>query len=147
MLLLSVFLHLVALTSANGAEPELKPELKRETQKQFYMSRCCAFYALGAGGVASFGITAGFPAALGLIGFGAAGPVAGSVAGAWQATMGGTIAGASLFATLQSVAMAGVGSTAIIGTGLAGGAAMIAFCDKVTELGLCAPLQLVSSKL
>lgn len=78
MLLLSALLYLVTLT-ANGAEPELKRQFKPEVM-QFYMSRCCAFYALGAGGVASFGIAAGFPAALGLIGFGVAGPVAGSVA-------------------------------------------------------------------
>ncbi|KAI5302629.1 hypothetical protein KEM56_000504 [Ascosphaera pollenicola] len=43
---------------------------------------------------------------LGAVGFGAAGPVAGTVAAAWQASIGNVAAG-SVFAACQSVAMTG----------------------------------------
>jgi hypothetical protein len=49
----------------------------------------------------------------------ATGVVAGSFAAAWQASLGGTIAAGSAFATLQSIAMAGAGA----GTGAAGAGA------------------------
>ncbi|KAF8535287.1 hypothetical protein BDD12DRAFT_856099 [Trichophaea hybrida] len=44
---------------------------------------------------------------LALTGFGTLGPVAGSLAAAWQASIGNVAAG-SLFATLQSCGMTGV---------------------------------------
>ncbi|KAL4242594.1 IFI6/IFI27 family protein [Abortiporus biennis] len=43
---------------------------------------------------------------LGAIGFGAAGPIAGSIAATSQSAIGNVVAG-SLFATLQSIAMGG----------------------------------------
>jgi len=50
--------------------------------------------------------------ALGVLGFSAAGPVAGSIAAGWQAMYGGMVPAGGLFAILQSAAM---GGTAIVG--------------------------------
>ncbi|KAH8085995.1 hypothetical protein BXZ70DRAFT_556654 [Cristinia sonorae] len=47
------------------------------------------------------------PAALSIIGFGAAGPVAGSIAAGIQAGFGGVVTAGGWFATAQSVAMGG----------------------------------------
>ncbi|KAI9778678.1 MAG: hypothetical protein M1816_003927 [Peltula sp. TS41687] len=57
---------------------------------------------------------------LGAVGFSAVGPVAGSVAAGWQASLGVVEAG-SLFAWCQSVAMGGVAVNAIVAAGAAGG--------------------------
>lgn len=65
---------------------------------------------------------------LGAVGFGPLGPVAGSIATAWQASMG-LVPAESLFAFLQSAAMGGpamgffvgigaLGGTLVLGTGL-----------------------------
>lgn len=56
---------------------------------------------------------------LGALGFAAAGPVTGSAAAAWQASLGLVEAG-SFFAWCQSAAMGGAAVNAIAGTGLAG---------------------------
>ncbi len=58
---------------------------------------------------------------LGAVGFGALGPVAGSLATAWQSSVGSVAAG-SLFAWCQSAAMGGAAASAIAATGAAGGA-------------------------
>jgi hypothetical protein len=58
---------------------------------------------------------------LGAIGFGAIGPVAGSVAAGWQAAIGAVEAG-SLFALCQSAAMGGVAATGLVAAGATGGA-------------------------
>jgi len=47
------------------------------------------------------------PAVLGIVGFGAAGPIAGGIAAGIQAGMGGSVAAGSAFAVAQSVAMGG----------------------------------------
>lgn len=57
---------------------------------------------------------------VGAVGFGALGPVGGSAAAAWQASLGFVEAG-SLFAWCQSAAMGGTAVNAIIATGAAGG--------------------------
>ncbi|KAF8242547.1 hypothetical protein K440DRAFT_590710 [Wilcoxina mikolae CBS 423.85] len=54
---------------------------------------------------------------LAIIGFGSLGPVAGSIAAGWQATMGGTVAAGSAFATLQGMGM--LAAVAIPATGAA----------------------------
>lgn len=59
------------------------------------------------------------PAVLGVIGFGALGPVVGSMAAAWQATIGNVVAG-SLFAFLQSAAMGGAAMGFFVGLGVLG---------------------------
>jgi len=62
---------------------------------------------------------------LGAIGFSALGPVAGSVAAGWQASIGVVEAG-SLFAICQSAAMGGVAATGLAGAGAGGTAAAVA---------------------
>ncbi|KAH9980657.1 hypothetical protein BJV74DRAFT_855712 [Russula compacta] len=66
-------------------------------------------------------------AGLGVIGFSAAGPVAGSIAAGMQAGIGNVAAG-SLFATAQSVAMGGAvpGAVTAVGSGFSGIAAAAA---------------------
>ena len=64
------------------------------------------------------------PAILGAIGFSAAGPVAGSIAAGWQASMGSVVAG-SLFAFLQSAAMGGAAAGIFAGIGALGAAVTV----------------------
>ena len=64
-------------------------------------------------------VTFGAPVVLGYVGFSAVGPVAGTAAAAWQASIGSVAAG-SLFATLQSTAMAGVAATTTAASGAVG---------------------------
>ncbi|TCD64197.1 hypothetical protein EIP91_004430 [Steccherinum ochraceum] len=59
------------------------------------------------------------PAAVGLVGFGPIGPVAGSLAAAWQAGMGGVVAAGGWFAGAQATAMGG--AMPVIGNVIAGG--------------------------
>ena len=61
---------------------------------------------------------------LGAVGFSAIGPVAGSVAAGWQASIGAVEAG-SLFALCQSAAMGGAVATGLIGTGAGAAAATL----------------------
>ena len=65
------------------------------------------------------------PALLGAIGFGSVGPVAGSIAAGWQASIGSVTAG-SLFAFLQSAAMGGPAMGVVAGIGGLGGGVMVA---------------------
>lgn len=71
------------------------------------------------GGVALTVSAAAIPV-LGLVGFGAAGPIAGSVVAGYQSSVGVVQAG-SLFAFCQSVAMGGTAVNGIIACGAAGG--------------------------
>ena len=61
---------------------------------------------------------------LGAVGFGAMGPIAGSSAVAWQASIGAVEAG-SLFAWCQSAAMGGAAINGIIAAGAAGGGILL----------------------
>jgi hypothetical protein len=59
--------------------------------------------------------------ALYILGFSAAGPMFGTLAAGWQATMGGVVAAGSIFAMLQSAAMGGATAVAaMLGVGVAG---------------------------
>ncbi len=76
---------------------------------------------------------------LGALGFSAIGPVAGSVAAGWQASIGSVAAG-SLFASLQSVAMGGAAMGILTGIGAGGavavaGAVVALFKNRVREFG------------
>lgn len=67
--------------------------------------------------------------ALPLVGFGSSGVVAGSVAAAWQASIGNVVAG-SAFAALQSAGVAGLATTTMavcgtVGSAVAGAAALV----------------------
>ena len=70
-------------------------------------------------GIIIFALSLATPAILGAIGFSAAGPVLGSVAAGWQASIGSVAAG-SLFAFLQSVAMGGAAMGLFTGVGVLG---------------------------
>jgi len=65
-----------------------------------------------------------------LAGFGALGPIAGSIAAGWQAAIGNVAAG-SLFAFLQSVGMVHFVTIPLVGGAVAGGGA-VALALKVT---------------
>ena len=72
------------------------------------------------GGTILFILACCTPAILAAAGFSSIGPVAGSAAAAWQASMGSVAAG-SLFAFLQSAAMGGAAMGVFVGVGAAGG--------------------------
>ena len=76
------------------------------------------------GGISVAIIACATPAILGAVGFGAYGPIAGSLAAAWQASIGAVVAGTP-FALLQGMAMGGAAMGAVIGIG-AGGAGVAA---------------------
>ncbi|KAK3601168.1 hypothetical protein CHS0354_019167 [Potamilus streckersoni] len=95
-------------------------------EKQFW----CIFKCLG--GISAVGI-GGILALIGLvtyglpvIGFGAAGIVAGSLAAKIMALYGGAVASGSVVSVLQSVAMAGIGWKAILGAFFGSAAVMTA---------------------
>ncbi|KAI9695930.1 MAG: hypothetical protein M1812_008491, partial [Candelaria pacifica] len=73
------------------------------------------------GGTTLSALALATPAILGAIGFSALGPVAGSIAAGWQASMG-TVAAGSFFAFLQSAAMGGAALSLFVGIGALGGA-------------------------
>lgn len=76
-------------------------------------------FALQVTGAAVTATSLAAPLILGAAGFGALGPIAGSSAAAWQASMGVVEAG-SLFAWCQSAAMGGAAVSGIIATGATG---------------------------
>jgi len=92
-----------------GIEKELAEEGSQTTNTMGKVAVGLAAIAVGAAvtPIALVGV-------LGLIGFGAAGPVAGSLAAAIQSAFyGGAVTGGSLFAVLQSIAMGGAALTAV----------------------------------
>ncbi|CAE7798107.1 DNAH7, partial [Symbiodinium necroappetens] len=84
--------------------------------------KCAAAMIAGAGvSVASA------PVLLAAAGFTSAGIAGGSLAALWQSHMA-AVSGGSLFAWLQSISMAGLGTTGSLGLGGAAGAAAMGFC-------------------
>ena len=139
-----VLVLLLALPLVKSSEEK---KVEETIGKPFLISRCCALYSLSGGAVGGVALATAFPAALGFLGFAASGPAAGTAAAAWQATMGGTVVGGGLFATLQSIAMAGVGGTATISMGTAAALGIAQFCETLEDKGLCDPVSFVKSKL
>ena len=89
------------------------------------------------GGIILLVLVCATPAILAAAGFSAIGPVAGSAAAAWQASIGSVAAG-SLFAFLQSAAMGGAALGVITGVGVVGGGLAVALgvaSSKKSELG------------
>ncbi len=72
-----------------------------------------------AGGMLATGALA-TPLALGAVGFGAAGPIAGTVAAGWQASIGAAVTAGSPFAICQSIAMGGAVAGTVATTGVGG---------------------------
>ena len=64
-------------------------------------------------------------ATLPILGFSSIGPVTGSIAAGWQASMGSVVAG-SFFSLLQSAAMGGAAMGVFAGVGALGGAVVVA---------------------
>ena len=77
------------------------------------------------GGTTLLTLSCATPAILGAVGFSSIGPVAGSAAAAWQASIGSVAAG-SVFTVLQSAAMGGAALGVITGVGAAIGGAAVA---------------------
>ena len=102
-------------------------------QPKYVLTRKCAV-AMAAAGVAAGAFTVlALPHALAFVGFVPAGIAGGSLAAAWQATMGGVVAGGGLFALLQSISVAGLswsGTTIVSGTSAA---AVAAFCEMLPQ--------------
>lgn len=71
-------------------------------------------------GIIFLALCVAMPAILGAIGFGAQGPIIGSMAAAWQASIGSVAAG-SLFSFLQAAAMGGAAMGFFTGVGVLGG--------------------------
>ena len=86
-----------------------------------------------AGGILSTAALITIPI-LGLVGFSAIGPVAGSAAAAWQASMGIVEAG-SIFAWCQGAAMGGAAVGGLVGCGVAGGSVALAATGGALVLG------------
>ncbi len=70
-------------------------------------------------GITLFALSLATPAILGAIGFSATGPILGSMAATWQASIGSVAAG-SLFSFLQSAAMGGAAMGLFTGVGAVG---------------------------
>ncbi len=103
------------------------------TNRMFQLSHCCALYAMAASSGTAAGVAFGTPALLSLVGFGPLGPIAKTLAAWWQSYLV-NVAPHSLFALLQSIAMAGLGYPVILGSGTFAGATMLTFCGNVEEL-------------
>lgn len=99
--------------------------------------------ALIATGVTLSTLSLATPATLGAVGFSATGPVLGSVAAGWQASMG-SVVGGSLFSFFQSAAMGGAAMGLITGVGVIGAA--IAIPAMLSTLGGSAVIQVVKEK-
>lgn len=88
-------------------------------------------------GIITLAVCLAMPAMLGAIGFGANGPIIGSMAAAWQASIGSVAAG-SLFSFLQSAAMGGAAMGLFTGVGVLGGV--------VTIVGAVTTIEVVQKK-
>lgn len=108
-----------------------EPEPIPSPQTDYVLSRRCAIAMATAGVSAGAFSVIALPYALSFVGFTAAGITGSSLAAAWQATMGGVIAGGSLFSILQAISVAGLGwaGTAVISGSSA--VAVAAFCEMV----------------
>lgn len=101
------------------------------SDEQYRIPPRCAKAILFAAGGSVIGMVGLSFIALPLVGFGAAGPVAGSLAAWVQSMIGASVPSGSLFALLQSIGMAGIGvSTGVVVTGTTAGLAL-AICQAL----------------
>ncbi|KAE9370931.1 hypothetical protein N431DRAFT_485032 [Stipitochalara longipes BDJ] len=84
------------------------------------------------GGVTSIASIVALPV-LGVLGFGAAGPIAGSVAAGWQ-SISGLVQVRTLFAWCQSATMSGAALSGILVTGLSGAGIAVAAASQVLRM-------------
>ena len=76
-------------------------------------------------GITTSALAFATPLLLGIVGFSGIGPVAGTLAAAWQASIGSVVAGTP-FALLQSAAMGGAAMSAVTGIGAASAGVAVA---------------------
>ncbi|KAL8772972.1 MAG: hypothetical protein Q9209_001992 [Squamulea sp. 1 TL-2023] len=111
----------------------LKPAILQRLKDISAWIRAHPYRAFGVfGGITILGLTLAIPVMLEVVGFGALGPVAGSIATGWQSSLG-IVAAGTPFAFLQSAAMGGAAMGAMTGIGALGGAATIAAALTLTE--------------
>jgi Interferon-induced 6-16 family len=142
-LLLIFSLLLVVIRAADSSNSDGSYHLEEKEEEQVKISPKCAAVLLGAGGLGvglAYTLT---PALLCTAGFCHGGVSANSFAAAWQSTMPLVTQG-SLFATLQSIAMGGVGvKVGLSGAALGVGTALMfinEFCFIVDETSPDSPL-------
>lgn len=113
--------YLIRLTACRGAEGKFK---RFSRAAGTYISAHPLRFGVQCAG-AAVGIAAAVAVpVLGAAGFGALGPVAGSSAAVWQASIGAVEAG-SLFAWCQSAAMGGAAVNGIVAAGVTGGGVLL----------------------
>ncbi|OCH93240.1 hypothetical protein OBBRIDRAFT_885642 [Obba rivulosa] len=108
--------HLACFRIVSNGFLEECPQCRKNSEMLKAGLKICLCAGLGA-----LAVPVVAPLALGIAGFSAAGPVAGTLAAAWQASIGSVAAG-SIFALCQSIAMGG----AIPAAGIVVGAAVAA---------------------
>ena len=117
----------------------LKPALLKRLKDISAWIRAHPYRAFGViGGITILGLTFAIPVILEVVGFGALGPVAGSIAAGWHSSLG-IVAAGTPFAFLQSAAMGGAAMGVMTGIGALGSAVTIAaalFLKKRTAGGL-----------
>ena len=124
-------------SSLTQAVRRLGPALLRRLKDISAWIRAHPYQTAGiVGGTILFILACCTPAILAAAGFSSIGPVAGSAAAAWQASMGTVVAG-SLFSFLQSAAMGAAAMGLFVGVGAVGGgiavAAGLAAAHETTE--------------
>ncbi|KAL9010040.1 MAG: hypothetical protein Q9180_009340 [Flavoplaca navasiana] len=111
----------------------LKPALLKRLKDIATWVRAHPYQAFGVfGGITILGLTLAIPAILEVVGFGALGPVAGSIATGWQSSLG-LVAAGTPFAFLQSAAMGGAAMGVMTGIGALGGAVTVAAALTLKE--------------
>ncbi|KAL8887904.1 MAG: hypothetical protein Q9215_004583 [Flavoplaca cf. flavocitrina] len=111
----------------------LKPALLKHLKDISNWVRAHPYRAFGLfGGITILGLTLAIPAILEIVGFGALGPVGGSIAAGWQSSLG-LVAAGSPFAFLQGAAMGGAAMGVMTGIGVLVGAVTVAAALTLKE--------------
>ncbi|KAL8836826.1 MAG: hypothetical protein Q9176_006059 [Flavoplaca citrina] len=115
----------------------LKPALLKHLKDISNWVRAHPYRAFGLfGGITILGLTLAIPAILEIVGFGALGPVGGSIAAGWQSSLG-LVAAGSPFAFLQGAAMGGAAMGVMTGIGVLVGAVTVAAALTLKEGTVC----------
>lgn len=110
-----------------------KPALFKRLKDISTWVRAHPYRAFGVfSGIMILGLTCAIPAFLEVVGFGALGPVAGSIATGWHSSLG-LVAAGTPFAFLQSAAMGGAAMGAITGIGVLSSAITVAVALTTKE--------------
>jgi hypothetical protein len=107
------------------------------------ISWCCFASMILAFVACVVGLYVGLPVILNIVGFGALGPTARTLATFWQSKQKLTM----LFAILQSVAMKGIGAAVTITVIVSVEATVLSFCKQADGLGHCDAVQGFAEKI